>query len=724
MRQWIPVSALGPMLALGTAAATAAADAVAPVNVRVNDRAGEPAGRVQSEVSLAVHGDTLVAVWNDSEGQWGTGTLSGFATSVDRGATWSDGGSVPDGPLTDLSGDPSVVVLPDGTWLHAAIDLGNDDGVGVNRGRVEGSAVVWDPPRSHVTGGGELLDKPYLDVDPATGTAYLAYVNWSQNRGELTASSDGGASWTPPLEVFHSSRAQGYVPAAGVDGDVFVVWTERVGEPDGEIRVRRARDHGAAWDGPPVRVVALTPGSEVAPRCYDRVRNPTFASIAVDRSSGPHRGAVVVTYTDGPAGGIDAMVARSVDGGVTWSTPRRLHRDRGTDGVEQLWPSVHAGPHGRITAAWLDRRHDDGVSGLTDVYVAQSVDGGARFGPDRRVTDRSVAWCGVPADFIPAFGDYLDVVTDARSLWAAWPDARDGDPDVFVARIDDVRPIEVDGGANGRWYPVADAIEIEGSDAAGTGAGLALAFLASPGLGDDLLSGAGGALDLTATVGEGADAARVTAELRVEDGAVHLRTTAVPPLPPELALSLTVEPTSAETLALSGTAAPSGEAPRPVSGTLSTGTPPGAGRRIEATARWYPATTSGGWRLDVVTEVRPPTPLSTAATAPTGSDPPPSPDVEGPVLRVASAPDGPRATVALALPRRAEVRVEVFAVGGRRVLAHPWSTLDPGTHEVTLDAPGRSLPVGVHLVRVTVRDRGPDRILMRKLVRLRPRSDR
>lgn len=726
--------------------------AVPPENVRASDRAGEPLGRVQSEVSLAVHGDTLVAVWNDSEGQWGTGTLSGYATSLDRGVTWTDGGSVPDGPLTDISGDPSVVALPDGTWLHAAIDLGNDDGVAVSRGRVMGSGVGWDPPLSHVTGGGELLDKPYLDVDPVTGVVYLAYVNWSQNRGELVASHDAGVSWSTPLEVVHSSRAQGYVPAAGNDGAVYVVWTERVGEPDGEIWVRRARDRGAAWDGPPVRVVSLTAGSEVAPRCYDRVRNPTFASIAVDRSQGPHRGTVIVTYTDGPAGGVDAMVARSVDDGVTWSTPMRLHRDLGTDTVEQLWPSVCIGPDGRITAAWLDRRHDDGTSGLTDVYLAQSVDGGARFGPDRRVTDRSVAWCGVPADFVPAFGDYLDAVADPRSVWVGWPDARDGDPDVYTARIDDVRAVTVDDGSTGRWTPVADALTLSGAPAAGSGAGLALALLASPELGADLLTLGDGALDLALTVGTGTDAITVTGALRlVEDAtppAMHLEVAASGSLPSGLDLSLVVTPGVDGALDLSGTATPPAEPSRVVSGTAWPGDGPtvrrraGFGRVLEATTRWQPDPT-GGWRLDVVTEGVPPTPLSvdvmstpdptsTSDQASTTSAPTPSSEVgggtsapaEAPSLRVTSGPRDAVAAVALSLAGPARVRVEVFAVGGRRHLAREVDVPAGEGHRIALDDPSRPLPIGVHLVRVTVPGRGRDRVLMRKLVRLRPTRGR
>jgi hypothetical protein len=95
------------------------------------------------------------------------------------------------------------------------------------------------------------------------------------------------------------------------------------------------------------------------------------------------------------------------------------------------------GPYGRVSIIWYDRRHSTDNNGLCDVYVAQSVDGGITWGPNRRISDMSVTWCGVPANIAPNFGDYIEMTSDDRSVFAVWSDAREGGPDVLFGRYDD-----------------------------------------------------------------------------------------------------------------------------------------------------------------------------------------------------------------------------------------------------------------------------------------------
>src|SRR5207249_10350264 len=61
----------------------------------VNNNAGDAIGETQSEVAVAVYGDTVVVGWNDSKGFTPGFTISSFGYSTDGGGTFTDGGNMP-----------------------------------------------------------------------------------------------------------------------------------------------------------------------------------------------------------------------------------------------------------------------------------------------------------------------------------------------------------------------------------------------------------------------------------------------------------------------------------------------------------------------------------------------------------------------------------------------------------------------------------------------------
>jgi hypothetical protein len=394
-------------------------------------------------------------VWNDAVGYHDDASMCGYGFSLDGGATWIDGGELPEPATREIRGDPSIVVTNDGLFVVASVDEGWDDGVAVHRGAPHTTGpdggIAWEPPRLYSRGGGEALDKPWIAYDAALDRLYLAYVNWSQNRGELAWSEDRGDTWSEPLVVFESSRASGYQPVAGPGGVVDVVWTERLGQPNGSIYARRAID--GAWVSIPNVVTELGGESHLPPIGYNRTVNATFASAAIDWSMGPFRSRIYVAWTDGGPSRFGSWLSAS-DDGASWSTPRRI--DAGTNA---FWPRLAVGDDGRVTAAWHDRRAVALRPDLTNVFVAQSLDGGQTFGTNRRMSDRAVSWLDVPADLVPNFGDYLGLSVDGNATTAAWSDARHGDPDVLAARWVERITISVDGAGGGVWWALGDRIE-------------------------------------------------------------------------------------------------------------------------------------------------------------------------------------------------------------------------------------------------------------------------
>ena len=151
------------------------------------------------------------------------------------------------------------------------------------------------------------------------------------------------------------------------DGRVLLNWIERAGE--GRHALRFAVLEAGGWSVP--RVIAEGPGWFVNwadfPSLIALDDGTLAAHWLVKSGSG--------TYA------YDVQVARSGDGGLTWSQPASPHRD-GTL-TEHGFVSLVARPGGALEAAWLDGRgtspgdggHDHGGGAMTLRYAAIGPDG-------------------------------------------------------------------------------------------------------------------------------------------------------------------------------------------------------------------------------------------------------------------------------------------------------------------------------------------------------------
>ena len=115
--------------------------------------------------------------------------------------------------------------------------------------------------------------------------------------------------------------------------------------------------------------------------------------LAIDRSSG----ALYLVYQEQqPYGDQDVWFQKSTDGAATWSKPLRVNDDSTGNGVRQHLPHISVAPNGRIDVVWIDHRNGYVIPvapaprGGADVYYASSTDGGATFSANRRITDRTI----------------------------------------------------------------------------------------------------------------------------------------------------------------------------------------------------------------------------------------------------------------------------------------------------------------------------------------------
>lgn len=425
-----------------------------PANKVVNDPSGENTGVAQSEVSIAVNGDKIVVAWNDGQGFVNGSNLTGVGYSTDRGETWTDQGDLPGAGGVRVFGDPTLAALPNDWWVAISLNRGSSDGIAVNVGDFSGAVPDWENAFAYEDNFASL-DKEYIEYDPTIDRLYMSYARFGgTTTGRLTYSDDGGINWSGPLTVNQAS-SNGYYPAIAPDGGVYVSWVQPLFQGNARMYCRYSSDGGVSWATDNSLIKQLSPQSGGAPQCFNRGANITWPSLAVDRSDGPNRGRVYAAYSDGGPGNYDCYLKYSDDNGQTWSDEILLNDNENTS--EQFWPQVTTGPDGRITVGWYDRRNAANNNSLCDFYVTQSVDGGVTWGPNRRMSDMSVAWCGVPSNIAPNFGDYIECISDDRSVFAVWADARNGDPDVLFGRMDDYQTVATTGAFGGRGLFATDA---------------------------------------------------------------------------------------------------------------------------------------------------------------------------------------------------------------------------------------------------------------------------
>lgn len=289
-----------------------------PVNRLVNDRAGDANNSGQSETSIVAWRNYVVAAWNDGQGYIaGGGDGQGYATSVDGGVTWVDRGNlppIPGFPSFRWASDPSLAVdEKTGEFFYAGLCDPNlsTNGIGVVKGTFTGSTFAWQTPAfvRSVSNSTDGLDKEWIVADSLTGNLYVSYTRFfdAGAAGVLSEinfqrSIDGGLSWSPAIKVsladpLEDGWVQGSRPIVSPDGTVLVEYY-RIGQIDADdYRVARSTNAGVSF-GVPVTAVTFYSNFGTGAPGFNRDIGINFASAAVDRSTGPHRGRYYLSWAE------------------------------------------------------------------------------------------------------------------------------------------------------------------------------------------------------------------------------------------------------------------------------------------------------------------------------------------------------------------------------------------------------------------------------------------
>jgi hypothetical protein len=323
--------------------------------------------------------------------------------SLDGGATWE-----PDQlmfPSTARQADPYAKVGRDGTvyaiWMEVwdtVLSKSTDFG------------VTWTPPVS-VISDMRWSDFPSIALSEDGRDVYVAF---QRTNSYVVASHDFGATFSAPVKT-NSDRRHWWHGGGAVapNGDVyFGASTQRRRSSRGSVKMfaLKSSDGGASWQTLRLDVSSEVPACDWAEGCYHGFL-VGVPSVAVDVA-----GAVLAVYNAGRADGAPQRIwaRRSLDGGGTWTRPRRLSK---------RWPAAHnsftdveAGPvAGDFRAVWQGSSR--GRVDAWNTYYRRTSDAGVTWEPTRRLSDLGAgAPYKSPSGYLFPYGDYLAIAVDGQGV--------------------------------------------------------------------------------------------------------------------------------------------------------------------------------------------------------------------------------------------------------------------------------------------------------------------
>jgi hypothetical protein len=404
-----------------------------PANVQVNQ---DHDGNHQAETSLAVNPRdplNMVAVfWEvisyDPQNLTNREKRLNWAWTRDGGLTWQSR-RFENGVY---SSDPSVVADRQGTFYVETILAPGFPNIDVENASLailkstDGGETFAQTAEVAL---GHFMDKPYLTIDPDTDAIYLAWTDFGPKLNDVwihfAASTDQGATFSTPRKVSRLPSLGTWVtPAVGTNGEIYIIWAGwKIAD---RLWFDRSLDGGRTWLLKDVSVIG--PTAVAGNRKGLRVAGYGAPTIAVDRSTGPHRGRVYALWATFVAESNDLSLAWSDDRGDHWSKPVRVNDAPPVAGdiLNLAWVLVDA--QGRVHVTYR-LGHPDPAGRLRAEYLTTSTDGGLTFGPSIRISDGLYPQLSFN-------GDYDQPAIAGNTLVAIWADGRLGDNDVYTQRID------------------------------------------------------------------------------------------------------------------------------------------------------------------------------------------------------------------------------------------------------------------------------------------------
>jgi hypothetical protein len=377
--------------------------------VNVDANGNNIVGDAANEPSISVDptdGNKMTIGWRQFDSWTSNFREAGYGYTTDGGATWTFPGVLQNGVFRS---DPVTNSDETGNFFYLSLLVNTFCG-DIWRSTNGGQTWALRSPN----GGAHSGDKEWFTVDrtPTSMGHGFQYQFWTEffacDFGGFSRSTDGGVTWQTPISIPNSPQ-WGTLDVAST-GDLFVgggnsgssFWCIRSTNAKNPAvtptfdQITTVNMGGTLWYGPPVNP--------------DGLAGQIF--LAVDRSGGPTNNNIYMVATVRPTGfgtGTDVMFARSTDGGLSFSAPRRINDDPINHNKYHWFGTLAVAPNGRIDVVWNDTRNATNNID-SQLFYSFSTDGGVTFSPNVPVSNSFNPLEGWPNQ--NKIGDYITIVSD------------------------------------------------------------------------------------------------------------------------------------------------------------------------------------------------------------------------------------------------------------------------------------------------------------------------
>ena len=281
-------------------------------------------------------------------------------------------------------------------------------------------------------------DKQWFTIDNTNSTGRgFQYQSWStdgNNYGgrQFSRSINGGLTWMNPINIPNSPAwgtldvdSNGNLFIGGVNLNTSQIWC---------IRSTNAKNGAVVptFD----RSTAVNLGGHIAssePINPQGLVGQVF--LAVDRSGTSTNNNIYMLASVQPTGftnGSDVMFTRSINGGQTFSAPRRINDDPVNHAKWHWFGTLSVAPNGRIDAVWLDTR-SAGNNTNSQLFYSYSFDGGNTWSLNAAISNPFNPFLGYPNQ--NKLGDYITIVSDNAGANVAYAATFNGEEDIYYVRV-------------------------------------------------------------------------------------------------------------------------------------------------------------------------------------------------------------------------------------------------------------------------------------------------
>ena len=285
-------------------------------------------------------------------------------------------------------------------------------------------------------------DKQWFTVDKTGGPGHgFQYQFWTAffpcSSGEFSRSTDGGMTWQSPINIPHGVIHG--TPDVDTNGNLFIG-----GEDLNDVTFWCIRSSNAQIGNQTPVFEQVTQVNLGGVRVGGNVNPGGLTAqifLAVDRSGGPTNNNVYMLCSVRPpsySNGTDVMIARSTNGGASFSAPVRINDDATTN-KWHWFGTFSVAPNGRLDAVWYDTRNaTDNLQ--SQLFYSYSTDAGTTWSPNVPVSGSFNPREGWPQQ--NKIGDYITIVSDNTGGNVAYsatfnfnPSQGQHEQDVYYVRV-------------------------------------------------------------------------------------------------------------------------------------------------------------------------------------------------------------------------------------------------------------------------------------------------